>query len=113
MMYTEEIQIENRDYILEFREQPNSDYELIVITKDGEICDSWSESYIEDLRIISQRACDWILTNKPSKICVISKSIEAFDLYKSYYSQISEMYLCNHKSFRFPIEYNASFYDRI
>ncbi len=113
MPYLEEIQIEDRIYTLEFRNQINSEHELLFITKDGEVCDNWSESYQQDLQIILQHACDWINLEKPKSFCTTTASLEIFDFYKSNFDQIRDNYICSDRTIHFPIKYYTSYYDRI
>ena len=113
MGYTKDLEINGQIYNYRFLIENNSDYETIVITKDGFNCGNWGEINYDDLRVVCQDIMDYIKLERPSKFCVISESIELINFYKDYGVQLLEFYTTREREILSPIRYYACFYDII
>lgn len=113
MGYTKDLEVNGQIYNYRFLIENNSDYETVVITKDGLTCGNWGEINYVDLGVVCQNIMDYIKSDRPVRFSVISESIELFDFYKDYCLQISEFYTIREREILSPIRYYVCFYDRI
>lgn len=113
MDYSKDLEINAQIYNYRFIIEGNSEYETVIITKDGLPCGSWSEINYDDLGLVCQDIMDYIKLERPSKFCVISENIDLFKIYKDFCLQISEFYTTREREILAPIHYYACFYDII
>lgn len=113
MGYSKDLEINGQVYNYRFLIEGNSDYEVVVISKDGLTCGTWPETNLDDLGLICQDIMDYIRLERISKFCVFSENLELFNLYKDYGLQLLEFYTFREREIFIPIHYYACFYDRI
>jgi len=113
MDYSKDLEINGQIYNYRFIIEGNSEYETVIITKDGLSCGSWSEINYDDLGLVCQDIMDYIKLERLSKFCVISENIDLFNIYKDYGVQLLEFYTTREREILAPIHYYASFYDII
>jgi hypothetical protein len=113
MNYSKDLEINGQIYNYRFVIEGNSEYETVIITKDGLSCGSWPEINYDDLGLVCQDIMDYIKLERLSKFCVISENIDLFNIYKDYGVQLLEFYTAREREILAPIHYYASFYDII
>ncbi len=113
MSYSKDLEINGQIYNYRFIVEGNSDYETVVITKDGLVCGNWLEINYDDLNIVCQDIMDHIILERPYKFCVFSENIDLFNIYKDFCLQVSEFYTVREREMLSPVRYYACFYDRI
>ena len=113
MDYSKDLEINTQIYNYRFIIEGNSEYETVIITKDGLPCGSWPEINYDDLGLVCQDIMDYIKLERPSKFCVISENIDLFNIYKDYGVQLLEFYTTREREILAPIHYYACFYDII
>ncbi len=113
MEYSKDLDINGQIYNYQFLIEGNSDYEVVVISKDGLSCGNWPEINFDDLNIVCQDIMDYIKLERPYKFCVFSENVDLFNIYKDFCTQISEFYTIREREIFSPIHYYAAFYDRI
>lgn len=113
MDYSKDLEINGQIYNYRFIIEGNSEYETVIITKDGLPCGSWTEINYDDLGLVCQDIMDYIKLERPSKFCVISENIDLFNIYKDFCLQISEFYTTREREILAPIRHYVCFYDII
>lgn len=113
MEYTKDVDVNGQLYNYKFIIEGNSDYQVVVISKDGLTCGQWSDINYDDLGIVCQDIMDYIKIETPVKFSVFSETIELSEFYKSYCNQVSEFYTLRERELFIPTHFYACFYDRI
>lgn len=118
MIYTEEVVVGENIYQFSLLENDFiENYKNIVIYKSGELICNFDTNYIteiqNDLEVVSQRVVDYILGEALSHFCFMLPSLETFEIFNQFYSQISAYYIQRKRTISVPSVYYVAMFDRI
>jgi len=118
MIYSEEVVLGENIYQFSLLESSFiGNYNNIVIHKNGELLCYIDTSHIieiqNDLQVVSQKVVDYILTENLSCFFFMLPSLETFEIFIQFYSQISDLYLQRKRTISVPDVYYVAMFDRI
>ena len=112
MPYVKEIVVNGSTFSYNFYLE-RSEYETIVIYKNGVISCDFLDISLDDLRVVTQDIVDYIKTEYPPKFLFSANTEEIFNLYKEFNTQLEDRYLIRERTSNFPVTQYICLYDRI